>query len=464
MRVAIYTRVSQDKGGQSRSVEEQAAECRAWLTREGWLEVGLWSDKAVSASSYSKKSRPKWQALTARLDDGDIDALVVWEPSRATRDRRVWAALAATCEERGIRFGCNGRLYDLSDPDDAFQLDLYFALATRESGTTRKRVLRSMRGAAAAGRPHGKVLYGYRRIYREGRAGPELVEQVVDDEKAAVIREAARRIMQGEALYKVARDFNDRGIPAPRGSSWEPTQIKRLCVNPAYIAKRVHKGLVVGDGLWPPILDEETHYTCLSRLTDPSRLTHDGRGVQHLLSGIAVCGVCEGRVRVQKNRSHVAYLCVDGFHVSRKKENVEDFVTAVVIERLSRPDLADLMSPASTDRDATAAAGEVAELRARLEGFYDKSAEGVLSPSALVRIEARLLPQIADAEKRARRIHSAPLLDTIAGPDAGRAWQALTLEQQREVITLLCDVRILRGTPGARCFDPTTIQVLWKAT
>jgi site-specific DNA recombinase len=462
MKTAIYTRVSQDGRGDARSVGEQEKECRAWVAREGWDEIGLWSDNDRSASKYAKKQRPGWQALTARLDEGGVDALVVWEPSRATRDRRVWAALAATCEERGIRFGCNGRLYDLNDPDDAFQLDLFFALATRESGTTRKRVLRSMRGAAAAGRPHGKLLYGYRRVYREGRNGPELVEQVVDEDKAAVVREAARRIMQGEALYKVARDFNDRAIPAPRGATWDPTQIKRLCINPAYIAKRTHKGVVVGDGLWPAILDEQTFYSCVSRLSDPSRLTHDGRGVQHLLSGIAVCGVCDGRVRVQKNRSHLAYLCVDGFHVSRKKQDVEDFISALVIERLSRPDLASLMAPRDTDDGAATAAAEAAELRARLEAFYDEAATGGLSPSALARIESRLLPQIQDAEKRARRSHSAPLLDAVAGPDAGETWSRLSLEQKRELIGLLCTIRILRGTPGARSFDPNTVEIVWR--
>jgi site-specific DNA recombinase len=463
MRAAVYTRVSQDSRGQARSVREQEQECLAWLEREGWDSAGVWSDNDVSASRFTSKSRPGWQALTTQLDQGGIDALVVWEPSRATRDRRVWAALAATCEERNIRFGCNGRLYDLDDPDDAFQLDLYFALATRESGATRKRVQRSMRSAAAEGRPHGKLLFGYRRIYREGRAGPELVEQVVDEEKAAVIREAARRIMQGEALYRVARDFNDRGIPAPRGATWDPTQIKRLCINPAYIGKRTHKGQVVGDGQWPAVLDETTFYSCLSRLQDPARLCHDGRGVQHLLSGIAVCGVCDGRVRVQKNRSHLAYLCVDGFHVSRRKDSVEDFVTAMVLARLEQPDLAELMAPSADDEgESRTAAAEAAELKARLEAFYDQAAAGGLSPAALTRIEARLLPQLADAEKRAQRSHSAPLLQAVAGPSAADRWQQLKIEQRREVIDLLCTVRILRGTPGARSFDPTTVDVQWK--
>jgi len=464
MRAAIYTRVSQDNRGDARSVQEQERECSAWVEREGWEALGVWSDNDISASKYAKKRRPGWQALTDRLETSEVDVLVVWEPSRATRDRRVWAALAAICEEHAVRFGCNGRVYDLTDPDDAFQLDLFFALATRESGATRKRVLRSTRASAIAGRPHGKLLYGYRRTYREGSRGPELVAQVIVDEQAAVVREVADRLMRGEPLYRIARDLNGRGVPAPRGSSWEPTQIKRLCMNPSYIAKRTHKGQIVGDALWPPILPESTYYACVSRLTDPSRRTNEGRGARYLLSGIAICGVCEGRMRPQKNRDHQAYICLSGFHVSRKVEPVEQFVTAVVLERLARPDAVALLTPADLDAGTATALDEAREKRARLEGFYDAAASGELTPGALARIEARLLPEIATAEKRARRSVGSPLVESLVGPHPKDVWETLTVEQQREVVGTLLSVKILPWGRGRRIFDPESVEITWKTS
>ena len=464
MKAVIYTRVSQDSRGDSRSVQEQEQECRAWVTREDWETLGVWVDNDVSASKYSTKARPGWQALTERLEVGDVDVLVVWEPSRATRDRRVWAALAAICEERRVRFGCNGRVYDLADPDDAFQLDLFFALATRESGATRKRVLRSTRANAATGRPHGKLLFGYRRTYREGSRGPELVAQVVDDEQGAIVREAARRVMAGESLSGVAKDLNARGITGPRGGTWDPTQVRRLCVNPSYIAKRTHQGQVVGDAQWPPILTEATYYACLSRLTDPGRRSNEGRGVRHLLTGLATCGVCGGRMGTQKNRGHYAYHCLTGGHVSRKIEPVEELVMAVVIERLARPDALDLLRPPDLDGVTEQAMDEATEKRARLNGFYDAAASGELTPAALARIEARLLPEIAAADKRARRTVGSPLLAEVAGPDVRTTWARLTIQQRREVVAALCDVTILPWGRGRRTFDPASVQITWKAS
>ncbi len=461
-RAAIYCRVSRDTAG-GRSVEEQAAECQAWVEREGWsLSRPPYVDNDVSASRYSRKARPEWQQLSADVDAGLIDVIAVWEPSRATRDRRVWAALAATCEERGVRLGVNGRLYDLDDPDDAFQLDLFFALATRESGTTRKRVLRATRAGAAAGRVHGKLPYGYRRTYRQTTSGPQLDQQLPDEEQAPIVREIARRAAAGEALYTIARDLNDRGVPGPRQQLWDPRTVKRVAVSPTYVGKRVHQGKVVADGSWPAIVDEATHAVCVSRLTDPARRTNEGRHAQHLLTGLARCGVCGGPMARQKNRGPYAYVCKTAFHVSRKQEDVDALVVGVVLARLARPDLAELMAgPDEQDDVVRAARDEATTKRARLEGFYDAAAAGELTPAALARIEARLLPEIEAAEKRAQPRPLSPLVRDVAGPDAAETWERLTIHQKRELVDLLCTVTVLPAGRGRRTFDPASVDIIW---
>jgi site-specific DNA recombinase len=464
MRAAIYARVSRDARGQARSVEEQEAECRAWVQREDWqLLEPAFVDNDVSASKYTRKARPQWQALTAALEAGRVDVLVVWEPSRATRDRRVWAALAAVCEDVGVKLGVNGRLYDLGDPDDAFQLDLFFALATRESGTTRKRVQRSVRANAAAGRPHGKLLYGYRREYAESPSGPVLLAQVPDEDKAPVVREIARRVAAGEALYGIAADLNARGVPAPRTRAWEGTTVRRIATNPAYVAKRVHRGQVVGDATWPALVDDTTHAVCVQRMSDPARRTNAGRGVRHLLSGIAECGRCGGPMYVLLNRGTRSYTCRREQHLSRKEDDVDEVVVGAVVGRLARPDLQDVLAgPAPAEvEDARA---EVVEKRARLEGFYDAAARGELTPAALTRIEARLVPEIAAAESRARVALPSPLLAEVAGPKAEETWMRLTLEQRRELVALLCHVRILPMGRGRRTFDPASVEVTWRTS
>ncbi|WP_141575966.1 recombinase family protein [Actinomadura sp. WMMA1423] len=181
LRAAIYARVSHDLKDTGRSVAQQETEGRAHVAREGWNLVGVWVDNSKGASKYSRGVREEWQALLELIAAGEIDVLVVWEPSRLTRDRLVWATLAHHCEERDVKIAASGRVYDLADPDDAFQLDLYFALGIREVGITRKRVMRDKSHEAKAGKPHGRLLFGYYRLYSPTNGA--LLRQVKDDRR-----------------------------------------------------------------------------------------------------------------------------------------------------------------------------------------------------------------------------------------------------------------------------------------
>jgi DNA invertase Pin-like site-specific DNA recombinase len=463
VRAVIYTRVSSDPRGVGRSVEEQEADCRAIAERESWPVVRVFVDNDRGASRYSNGDRPEYRKLVDYLAGDVADVLVTWEASRAQRDLEAYVRLRDLCRARGVLWSYSGRTYDLSRTDDAFTTGLDALLAEREASVTRDRVLRAVRANAAEGRPHGKLLFGYAREYDE-RTG-QLVRQVVREDQAAIVREAARRVLAGETPYAVAQDLNTRKIPAPRGGQWDLTQVKRLLTNPAYISKRVHRGKVVADVVanWPPILDETTFYALTAKLTDPARRTQRDSAVRHLLSGIAVCGVCGSRVRVQKNRGYRSYMCVSGFHVSRREDWVDELVENVAVARLARPDILDLLADDEHGEEIQAARAEVAEKRARLESFYDAAAAGELTPAALSRIEARLLPEIESARARAHHVAiPTTALREIARPDAARVWRDLPLTTKREVISVLMTVRIMPTKRGGRTFNPANVEIEWK--
>ncbi|NEN51041.1 recombinase family protein [Modestobacter muralis] len=460
MRAALYTRVSSDPNDRGRSVAEQEAECRAVCERNGWTVVEVFSDNDRSASRYATKDRPQYRRLIEFVEARSCDVLVTWEASRAQRDLLAYGRLRDLCEAKGVLLSYSGRTYDMRDAEDRFGTGLDALLAERESDQTRKRVLRAVRANAAAGSPHGRMLYGYRREYGPDR---RLLRQVPDEDSAPIVREAARRVLSGETPYAVAQDLNRRGVPTPTGGArgWDLTQVKRLCVNPGYAGKRVHQGKVVGDAAWPALLDEGTHHALVARLTDPKRRSQRDSAIRHLLSGVAVCGVCGGRVRVQKNRGSDAYLCVDGFHVSRREDLVDNLVEAVTVARLQRPDVLELLA-AGDDEDVAGALDEVREKRARLEGFYDAAAAGNLTAAALSRIEANLLPEIAAAERRAHGAVLSPIVADVAGHDAAERWAGLTMPQKREVITTLMEVRIMPAGRGNRAFRPEDIEITWR--
>lgn len=510
-RAVIYTRVSQDRYGRGRSVEEQEAECLTLCSDNGWRVVEVFTDNDRSASRYATRERPAFDRLIRLLEAGNADVLVAWEASRTTRDLRTFLDLRDLCEHAHILYSYEGTTYDMGDPRDRQRATEDAVKAEGESGRTSFRVQRAVRANAHRGRPHGKFSYGYRREYDPTTR--ELSAIVENTEQAEVIREAARRVLAGESLFAVSRDLDRLGVPRPGGTAeghcgtcgrwialnrngtirhhyrrgepscvgggdapneirdgvrrWDPTTLRRLLLNPAYAGKRVHRGAVVGDAAWVPILTEPDHLALTALLTDPARQTSPkGRegAIRHLLSGLATCGVCGGQVNILKARNSVLrYHCKERFCIARKKIDLDDFVCRVVVARLSRPDAVDLLRPAGADTQFTEAVQELRALRARLDGFYDQAADGGLTPAALARIEERLLPQIQAAERRAQHWAIPTVVSEVVGSDdvAGR-WETLTLAQKRAVISTLMDVQIMPAVKGSRVFDPAKVRIVWK--
>lgn len=478
-------------GKTGRSVGEQEAECRTWVDHEGWSLSEVYTDDDRSASRYAKRDRPDWQRLMAAIDAGEVDVLVVWEPSRATRDRMVWSSLALMCEDHGVRLAASGRVYDPTNPDDMFQLDLFFSLGIRESGITRKRILRNVRSNAAAGRPHGRLLYGYRREYEVRRDGTRvLVRQVPDDERreavgldgtlevytaAGIAREVFHRVASGESLTGIARNLNDRGIPTPKNGArgWVESQVRQLALNPAYAARRVHKDQEY-PGDWEPLVDDVTYYAVRSRVSEfATTKTREG-AVRHLLTGIVTCGVCGAPCRLVRNRGYLSYMCMRpklnshdrGFHVSRVEYRVDAYVREYVVARLSQLDAARVLGGDDAAADELRSLLDaVSERRHRLQTWYDSAAQGEVTPAGLAEIERRLLGEVEELERRASKIRLLPILSDLVHPDADDAavaWDGLEIPQQREVIRALFEQIVIlpigRGRRGVPISESVLIE------
>ncbi len=242
-RALIYTRVSHDKR-QGCSVAEQESECRRVCDSEGWRVVDVLSDNDRSASRFAKRGRPAWDQVKHVIAAGGVDVLVMWEASRSGRDLGEHVDLRDLCRAHGVKLSYSGRLLDLDDARDSFAAGLDALLAEDESERARARIVRAVAHNAERGRPHGRRLYGFRRVYDDSTG--ELVGQVPHDTEAPIVREVIRRAASGESVYRITEDLNGRGVPLPSGAKWSDRRVKRLIANPAYIGERVHRGEVVG--------------------------------------------------------------------------------------------------------------------------------------------------------------------------------------------------------------------------
>jgi site-specific DNA recombinase len=464
-RVVLYGRVSLNRS-EGKSVDDQLAELRAWAAREHWRIVAELRDDGISASRFANgKARPGWQAAMDLITTGGCDTLAVWEISRASRDRAVFAALIAACTEAGVLIGTGGRLYDSSDGDDAFTLDLGGALAVRESNVTSKRTRRAVASRASAGLPHGRLPFGYQRVCDQA-TGVTLRWEPHPDH-APVVREVVARLLAREPADAVAGDLNRRGFRTTQGKPWRGAGLSKMARQAAYAGLRQHNGHVL-DGVattWPALISEIDHHRLVAMFAAPERDKWRCPGyAKHLGTGVFRCGRpgCDGRMRtVAQAGKPNRYNCRTCHKVSRLQAPVDALVCTLLVARLSRPDvLAVLAEP--DDEPRRQAAAEVARLRAQLAEGIQMVDAGRLSLASFSELEARWLPQIAEAEKRARPSWLPDVVGDMAGPDAASRWAAASVGDRRTVLDALVEVTILPTTRRFSPFDPSAVTVAWK--
>lgn len=462
-----YNRVSDDKRKLSRSVPEQDTEGLAVTSENGWIDGGSYADPDMSASRFAKKKRPEWVKLVDEvLPSGRVGVLVLWEPARASRVLSTWALFLERCRDLGvlIHITSHEQTYDLSKPRHWKTLADDGVKAVYDSEETSLRIKRDVRGHAATGRPYGKILYGYRRIYDDETK--DFVEQVIVEERAAVVRDAADWIAAKKSLNSLVEHFHERGIPSPSGREvWSPVQLKKMVLNPGYLGKRVHQGSVFGDGVWPAILTEQQHLDCVDVLMAEGRPQERDGAVKHLLSGLVVCDRCEALLRVTPNHGRNYYACKKRC-VAIRQEDLEPFVCEVVFDRAGREDFAELLATGKDPGEAAAHGLEAQRLRAVLEGYYQQAEPDVpdherLSPIGLARMERQYVPLIEAAERRAKESRVSPLLRAIAGPGLRGRWPAQDITQQREVVRALMTIRVLPVGRGKRAEPEDRVLIDW---
>ncbi|HLZ37862.1 MAG TPA: recombinase family protein, partial [Mycobacteriales bacterium] len=198
------------------------------------------------------------------------------------------------------------------------------AVARAESDAKSDRNKRAALQAAQQGRWHGG-----RRCYGYTADGAEIVP-----EEAVEIRRLAKAIVSGESLHALAKDLRARGVPTSTGGEWRYQTLRDLLRRPRLAGLSGYRGQVVGRGNWPAILDEDTHRAIRALLDDPTRRKMTSNKVKWLLSHLAECGVCRRPLTTSGTANgRMIYRCET--HIARSAEQLDAFVTELVIARLS---------------------------------------------------------------------------------------------------------------------------------
>jgi len=427
-RAATYCRKSNDPNKTRASVESQAQICARLAAEHRLRVVAAFEDNDISAAG--KAPRPDFLKLIAAIGRREFDVVIAWETERLYRRLGDQDLLFDACEDAGLRILTAEGWIDPSSDNDRLVGGFRGVTAHHSVRETRRRVRDKLEARAREGLPHGRRCYGWDRVL-PSRPGMQSWD-AVNAAQALVVRRLARHVIDGCSLASITAELNAEEVPSPSGKPWAKNMVRALLLRPRNAGLRVHHGEVIGPAAWDPILERGEWEQVVAILSDPQRRTSMSSAAKHLLSGIAVCGVCGSKGRGSSNRGIPSYKCAAKSCISRRRADVDVLVERLVIERLSRPDMADAFAP-DTGPERAAASAEAQGLRARLKNARKAFANGALDLADLTDIKAVIGPLLEEAEARSRVVDDAPLLDGLIGrDDTGAAWQGPALSRERQ--------------------------------
>lgn len=299
-----------------------------------------------------KGERPGLAALDATLAQltaqGHAVTVVAWVPSRLFRDAghkehyfRRWAR----CGD--VQVHTKQGVWNPKDPRDRFVSTIVAGADQYYSDDVREKVVRAHDDRRAAGLPAtGWPGFGHVRACgcgpKTGRcASADHDRWVADHGEAALIRDAAKRLIAGTAnLSRIAEEWQAKGITTRLGSeTWRLTSLRKVLVAPRLAGILVHNGVERGrsDAI-EPILDEATFRRLVGALNRKNHGPGSHRAKQ-LLTGLLVCGVCGGTLNSNWKKGTAGgntrvYGCRNDGQCNIKAEAVERVYVEKLFERL----------------------------------------------------------------------------------------------------------------------------------
>ena len=500
---AIYCRISLDMTGEEQGVERQEAACRKWARENKWKVVHVYVDNSVSASNPRKRC-PEYDQMVADIEAGTIDAVIVWDIDRLTRQPDQLSQWCAFAEDGIVIAEAKGGpdAIDLRNGAARLMLRVRADFAEYETRHKGERQRFANRQRALNGTYFGGVRpIGYTRdaqlIPHEAKAVSAVFSAYV---AGATVSEIARAL-SGDKCDRTkgiptlprpsrtqALEYNerhpDRPKEVPAAQPWNNTGVMHMLRNPRYAGivsyksltraeKEGHKGWYPAEfvddggktvyGTWEAIVPEVDWRRAQALLDDhrARRQKAPAKVRQHLGTSLFKCSVCGEPLHVMGS----CYYC--NGHVCRSQPGTDRYVRDVIVARLSRKDaLSGLaVKDGRRPRDFDA---EVRAQQKRVERAQRDYDDEVIEAVDLKRIREKARTEIAriEAERAARATEAAESAipaEVLNAKKPAEAFLALPLEGQRKVIDYLAAVFILPGRGKRTGFVPAqAVDIRWK--
>lgn len=446
---AIYARISEDREGDAAGVERQVEDALALAEARGFTVADRFIDNDRSA--YSGRVRPEWKRMLAELSAGNVTTVIAWASDRLYRTSRDQLDLMEAVRIAGgtIATVKDGEV-DPASAEGRMRMGILANVAEFESARKAERVTRASEQRAASGKPHGRPSFGWKL---------EAGEWVLDPEQAALVREAAKRVIGGESCGSIVADWNAQGLQTAAGAdTWDHRALRKILRRPVNAGLRIYRGDIVGKATTPAILDVESWEAVLGRL---SARGGQRRPRRYLLTGMVACAA-DGERLVGHRAKLEGYECVKcGRRITSAR--LDALISDAVLDAIATPRLAAKLARARNDTKESDALRDLDRADKRLSELASMYGSGDLDTAEYRAARQAAQERRAEAARRLQsRRGSLVLVEALGAPEGIRAlWVRQPVAWRREVIRAVVD-RIEIGVSTRSAWEPERVNVIWR--
>lgn len=344
MRVWIYSRLSNDDDCETNSLLNQQEICRAFAEHQGHQIIGLSSDDNVSGMTLSRRGLNE---LTAAVDAGRLDAVLVKDLSRLGRHRTQTALFIDYLRERGVRVISVTEGLDTASDED----DLIIGVRGLMNDYYARDIGKKIRSGYWQKQREGIVItppFGY---WKDRNTNTVKLHT----EAAETVRMIYFLYIQGFGQKEIARRLNDLGRKTPaqlraeqcgrevRAAHktrdghylWTYASVKNVLTEEAYTGVLInHRSEIQGgkakrleqtewyrhENFFPVIVEPDIWKLVQQRLKEQARPANGNRP-KHRYAGLLRCQECGNvfvpMIRYWNGKRRVEYVC-KGYHRSGK--------------------------------------------------------------------------------------------------------------------------------------------------
>ncbi len=428
--VAIYVRISHDPLAQRAGVERQLADCTAIANMKGWgANVVVYEDNDRSAFTGR---RPEFERMIVDLPR--LSGVIAWDMDRLVRQPRDLERFLDACDAAKMTrvVTAQGDM-DLTKEDTRLHARILGAVAKKESVDKSRRVSRAAQDRAEKGLWNGgPVPFGYRCGDRPGTLA-------LDPKSAPIVREVAVAVVEGASLASVVKKHADSGGPKTK-PGW-----RSLLLSPTIAGRTSH-----GTAQWPPIIDATLAADVRAVLTDPKRLSQHTTERQRWLSGVLVCGSCDGWMRwhAREGARQPRYRCIGCRGVTVTAALVEHYVKGALL------DSAPTVEASQNEPDPTSDGPTQEVVEARLVELAEDYASGLISRSEWMAARA-----VLTATQQAKTKPTPPSPTSLVTAEAWCDWSPT--EKYRAALWLVERIVVFPSREVGRSLDDR-VQFEWR--